>query len=182
MIDPAILHSLEALRLPEPPPMVMERVHRDALGEEFHRIGTQMADTFDAEAEYYIKAMASAQEQYGRGMPAGLASPEELAEFTRAIEAHEAAAEIRAKRAAKARKLSERQAKAEMARSPSLAVARRQIARRVIATDKRLTDALLTYALFIRALRAELDPASQDAPTYSDTASLHDHLARLGAV
>jgi hypothetical protein len=36
--------------------------------------------------------------------------------------------------------------------------------------------------LFIRALRSEIDPAVQAAPTFSDAADLRGYLAGLGAV
>ena len=182
MIDPAILLSLDTRMPPEPPTMVQERIALDALGEEFLRIGMRMADTFDADAERYIAAMQVMPRQLDGAKASGVGSAEEIAKFTQAISDLERVADMRARRSARAKKTIERQAKADAKHSPSLAHARRKVAARVIATDHRLIEALLDYTTFIRALRSEIDPANQDAPTYSDTASLRDHLSRLGAV
>ncbi|WP_342162145.1 hypothetical protein [Methylobacterium sp. SD21] len=183
MIDPAILLSLDARMPPEPPTMVVEeRIALDALGEEFLRIGMRLADTFDADAERYIEAMQVMPRQLDGAKASGVGSADEIAKFTQAISDLERVADMRVRRAGKAKKTVERQAKVDAKHSPSLALARRKVAARVFATDQRLIEALLDYTTFIRALRSEIDPANQGAPTFSDAASLRDHLARLGAV
>lgn len=182
MLDPAILLSLDARMPPEPPTMVQERIALDAAGEALTRIGTRMADTFDADAARYIEAMAEMPRRIDRSEASGPASPKEIARLAQAIADLERVADLRARRSAKLQRGVERQARAEAKASPSVALARRKVAARIIATDKRLIEAVLDYAMFIRAMKSEMDPAARDAPTYSDTDSLRDHLARLGAV
>lgn len=182
MLDPAILHSLEARMPPDPPAMVQERIALDPAGEEFFRIGSLMADRFEADISTYIEAMAVLQRKLDEAKPSGFGSPEEIARFTQAIANYEGVAELRAHAAARMQKRAERQAKFEAKSYPSVSLARRKILKRLLETDKRLIEAILDHALFIRALRSEIDPATQGAPTFSDATDLHRYLAGLGAV
>ena len=181
MFDPAILLNLEAHLPPELPPMVTERVQRDALGEGFFRTGTEMVDAFEAQAEHFIQAMATVQRQHQGIVVSRRASRGVVAHNPLSTAEIERAPEIGVRRAARTEKRVERRAKAEAVFSPSLATARRQIARRMIDADKRLIDAILDYALFLRAIRSEMDPAQEEGRTFDDAASLHDYLAGLGA-
>lgn len=182
MLDPAILHSLEARMPPEPPAMVQERIALDPAGEEFFRIGTMMADRFEADAQAYIDAMAATQRKLNGSKPTSFGTPEEIARFAQAVASYEGVAELRAHNAARMQKRAERQAKFEAKLYPSVTVARRKILKRLLETDRRLIDAILDHALFIRALRSEIDPAAQEAPTFSEAADLRGYLAGLGAV
>jgi hypothetical protein len=64
---------------------------------------------------------------------------------------------------------------------PSLGAAARLIGDRLVTTEKRIVQGLLDYALFLRAVRAEGDPASRGGPTFHDVEDLARHLNDLAA-
>ena len=183
MLDPAILHSLEARFPPEQPAIVEERVWQSVAGDQAERIGRRIADSFEAAANEWIAVMERGRERIGDVQiqinPETLAV--DLAVFDRLVEDFEALADLRARRAAREERRHKRSVKASFASDPSVGAARRAFGQRIVAVEKRVIEALLDYALFLRAIRSEIDPRARGGPTFSSTADLQRHLAGLGA-
>jgi hypothetical protein len=89
---------------------------------------------------------------------------------------------MRAKHGARLQKRIAREVKTAFQTDPSLAAAHRAFGGRIVATEKRIVDALLDYALFLRAVRAEIDPAARGGRVFEATDDLARYLASVGAV
>lgn len=181
MLDPAILHSLQARFPPEQPAIVEEQVWRSVAGEQAERIGRRMADSFDKAADEWIASMDRARLDAEHARIESAAAAEDIALLTGVIDDFEAMADLRARRGAKLERRLRREVKAAFRGDPSVAAAKRAFGQRLVATEKRVIDALLDYALFLRAIRTEIDPGARGGPTFDSSQDLERHLTSLGA-
>ncbi|MEN3238901.1 hypothetical protein PUR29_36310 [Methylobacterium ajmalii] len=181
MIDPAILLTLQVPFPPEQPTLVEERVLQSTVGAQAERIGRRLADSFDASADAWIGAMERARLSAEHAKVSSVAAEEDIQTLDSLIADFEAMADIRAKRGARAQRQITRDVKATFKVDPSLAAARRAFGARITATEKRVIEALLEYALFLRAVRAEINPASRGGQTFETMDDLERALASLGA-
>ncbi|GJE70286.1 hypothetical protein [Methylorubrum podarium] len=180
MLDPAIIESLHIPFPPERPALVEEQVLRRAAAEQALRIGRRLADGFDAAANSWIATMERARRSV-EGATIESRSAEDLRLLSATIDDFETVAEMRAKQGARLQKRIAREVKTAFRTDPSLAAAHRAFGGRIVATEKRIVDALLDYALFLRAVRADIDPAARGGRTFETTDDLAGYLAGLGA-
>lgn len=181
MLDPAILLSLQVPLPPEQPVLVQERMLQSAAGAQADRIGRRLADSFEAAADEWLASMERARVSVEHAKVESQAVEEDLRTLTSTIEDFEAVASIRAKRGASLQRKMAREVKAAFKVDPSVAAARRAFGGRIVATEKKVVDALLDYALFLRAVRADINPASRGGRTFDNAADLERQLASLGA-
>ncbi|UYW26082.1 hypothetical protein [Methylorubrum extorquens] len=181
MLDPAVIESLRIPFPPERPMLVEEQVLRSAAAEQALRIGRRLADGFDAAADSWIATMERVRRSV-EGAPIEGQSPDDLQLLSATIDDFETVAEMRAKHGARLQKRIAREVKTAFQTDPSLAAAHRAFGGRIVATEKRIVDALLDYALFLRAVRAEIDPAARGGRVFEATDDLARYLASVGAV
>lgn len=181
MPDPALLHALQTRFPPEQPAYVEERVWQSVAGAQAERIGRRAADSFEKMADEWV-AHVEAMRLEAEGLtfetddPAG-----DLQVIAEIIADFEAMADLRAIRSSKTIRQMEKRARAAFKVDPSVGAARREFARRMAAIEQRLIDALLEHALLLRAVRAQMDPASRGGPVFDNPDDLAKHLAGLGA-
>jgi hypothetical protein len=181
MLDPAILSALEARMPPSPPPIAEERMWQSPAGAAAERVGSKLAAAFQAQADAWMAELDETKRQFESLPVPGPMTEWERAQLTDLVEEYEAHADFRAKHSARLAKRIRKEVKAYFKTDPSLGAAARAVGDKLIATDKRIVEGLLDYALFLRALRAEGDPASRGGPVFDDAAALAKHLDTLAA-
>lgn len=181
MLDPAILLSLEARMPPQPPQIVEERAWQSPAGVAAERVGTKLVAAFETQADAWMAELDRTKGQFeGFVLPQPM-SEWDRAQLTRLVEEYEAHADLRAAQSARLVKRIRRVVKAYFRADPAVAAAVRTTGERLVAIEKRIVQGLLDYALFLRALRAEGDPASQGGPVFDDVEALARHLGDLAA-
>jgi hypothetical protein len=180
MLDPAIAESLHIPFPPERPMLVEEQVLRSAAAEQAIRIGRRLADGFDAAADVWIATMERARRSVEAATIVSHAS-DDLQTLSATIDDFETVAEMRAKQGGRLQKRIAREVRATFQSDPSLAAAHRAFGGRIVATERRIVDALLDYALFLRAVRADIDPAARGGRTFETTDDLAGYLVGIGA-
>lgn len=178
MLDPVILQALDFSFPPEAPRIVEERVWLTENAQRFDRLARMAADGYQAQAQSWLRSIAAIE----AGFPAVVSTEwteDDRSSLGEAIDRAEKLAEYRAVHRARFAKASRRRTKRWFAADPSLGAVGRALYTRLLATDDLVIEGILDFALFLRAVRAQCDPAARGGPVFDDPTDLGRYLDGL---
>jgi len=176
MLDTSFVFALERVLVPPSAPSF----------EGFRQPGTRggiekrvkiLTDGYAAYAENWASELDAQTRRIAAAFPVEQANPNELQEFIGFIEEVEDLAEALAVQSERRHKRS----KAELKRvsDPDLVRMYQSGDQRLCEIERKIVERLLKLALFLRAIRAEADPAAKGGPTFEDPEDLRRHLASV---
>jgi hypothetical protein len=179
-MDPAILAAIEMTMPPSPPQIVEERPWLSTLAQRGLTIQKQLIDQYRRAVDSWMAELIALGNEAESARPAIKAAldSETLSSLEEAIANMETVAEIRARALAKLRKRAPKKTKRVRSFDPSLARVLYRGYHELVEIDEKVIDALLEHALVLRALKAEVDPASKGGPTFNSPDELRRYLAR----
>ena len=176
-IDPAIIELMNHLSRPQP---AIVQPFFDVQGEtdRFRRESFRTIDRASREFEAWVAEGLSVRERLWRLVAQNSPSKGGADDYARIIEAIEKRCASSAKRLAQLRKLLSRQEKEASTISAEASQVLQETGGALLAYLQREIDELIDFGLFLRALRAEMNPASRGGKTFDDPGDLRKHLDR----